>query len=811
VMIQSLNVRSGPGTEHGIITAVGQGTVLDVLAIQNGWVQVRVGTTTGFVTAQYVDLNTNKSLTGGFLIERADLLETPLAPSRVIPAQPARSAESVVANTWNAYGGLLERLGGMLNIPVDGIVAAITAESGGNAFGPDGRMIIRFENHIFWRYWGEKNPDMFNRHFQMDTSSPKNSWKGHKFRLNPESPWGDFHGSQKAEWDVFNFARGLDETAAMSSISMGAPQIMGFNFKRLGYESVQRMFEYFARSAHAQILAMFDFVKGPNSSSPAITALQTRDYLTFASIYNGPGNAQTYQDIIQRYSDAFNRIISSATPVQRAPDLRGPADLPPPAPEPTENVQVLIVPFGSDAAAVQVNAPANPGTNTTVTVSPTITPQTTQGTNQGAPEPAPTTTVTVNTAPPAVPAAAVVSAPPPPQNAAPVVMAAVEGLNVRNAPGATGNDTILEKLKLGEPVTLLEPLEQALSKMAQPEASKQFINVRTDENRVGWVAAWLVAPSEGLVKNTVDEYINSIPDRYEIPDGYRLFWSMQEQLGLPDPFPSLPVQIRSRHKLVNMMVNGFGPNTFSSLYWKDWYSRVGGMHNGYDFIIETGTPLLAVSDGVVITDWLFMGNPAEKTVALWCFLPERFKDSKGRRMMSNVIVAYGHMSNNSMRKRFEVVKAGDVIGLSGTPAGQNDNDHLHYEVHFLSGDTQLRNPSTRKLLGAFNRPQPFDNRTPWNPLLFYSERLVKYQLHQAHTIGFGGRPAYPTPDQLNAMGAGHLGTVDSFTLAYYQYGIPVIWQNSGRQFPEGCYTIAMLPDRLKAFSKFEPYEASFLG
>jgi len=32
------------------------------------------------------------------------------------------------------------------------------------------------------------------------------------------------------------------------------------------------------------------------------------------------------------------------------------------------------------------------------------------------------------------------------------------------------------------------------------------------------------------------------------------------------------------------------------------------MHNGHDFIIETGTPLLAVADGVIIKKWPFLGR-----------------------------------------------------------------------------------------------------------------------------------------------------------------------------------------------------------
>lgn len=39
----SLNVRSGPGTRYPVMTAVGYGTVLHVIAASRGWLQIRIG------------------------------------------------------------------------------------------------------------------------------------------------------------------------------------------------------------------------------------------------------------------------------------------------------------------------------------------------------------------------------------------------------------------------------------------------------------------------------------------------------------------------------------------------------------------------------------------------------------------------------------------------------------------------------------------------------------------------------------------------------------------------------------------------
>lgn len=312
VTARALNVRSAPSTSAPILTTVPLGTRFRVLGRHGDWLRVQHNDGEAFIAAAFVKPATSSFTLEGFLIEEPELLEVRIQPDRLISPQSEGSTEAAVARTWNIYGGLLGRLSDLLSIPVDVIVGVLIAESGGAAFGEDGRMIIRFENHIFWRYWGQANAAIFDQHFRFDRTSAARAWRGHQWRPDANSDWISFHGNQALEWQVFTFARSLDETAAMLSISMGAPQIMGFNFKRLGYESVQQMFERFSSSAHAQIIGIFDFVKGAAATSPAIQALQRRDYLTFASIYNGSGNETIYADRIRRFAAVFSRLIEAA-------------------------------------------------------------------------------------------------------------------------------------------------------------------------------------------------------------------------------------------------------------------------------------------------------------------------------------------------------------------------------------------------------------------------------------------------------------------------------------------------------------------
>ena len=104
---------------------------------------------------------------------------------------------------------------------------------------------------------------------------------------------------------------GLDDTAAKRAISMGAPQIMGFNHAAIGYESVQEMFDAFSRSENTQLIGFFDFVQGGSANSPSVLALQHQDFAAFAALYNGSGQAATYAGMMGNAFNAFHRLRSA--------------------------------------------------------------------------------------------------------------------------------------------------------------------------------------------------------------------------------------------------------------------------------------------------------------------------------------------------------------------------------------------------------------------------------------------------------------------------------------------------------------------
>ncbi|MCB8942321.1 MAG: DUF3380 domain-containing protein [Ardenticatenaceae bacterium] len=306
-----LNMRSGPGTENGIVAMLAAETELVILEHVGEWLKVTAIGQTGYVHGDFVMVEFEGTPPGHFTDPNdpnlPPLPDVPLEPTDVekIATTGLAGNDATVARTWNRFGGLLTELSNRLRIDPGVAVAVLVAESGGRGFSADGRMIIRFENHVFNNLWGKNNSSVFAQHFTFDSARV---WQGHQWRETPNSPWRSFHGNQSREWEVLTFAMSLDDTAAKKSISMGGPQIMGFNYSALGYESVQQMFTAFSASEAHQIIGFFNFVQGPATDARRMVALQRLDFDTFASLYNGPGQAAVYGQIIRNLYETYRRL-----------------------------------------------------------------------------------------------------------------------------------------------------------------------------------------------------------------------------------------------------------------------------------------------------------------------------------------------------------------------------------------------------------------------------------------------------------------------------------------------------------------------
>ncbi len=294
-----LNLRAGPGREHAVLLSLPFDNDLTILGEEGEWLLVSADGLMGWVFASLVERYPSAGNAGSMMVTFSGTLAA--ATSLEIPANAPPHVAGAAA-TWNQYGGLIQAECTRLNFDPAVAVAILGVESAGRAF-EGSRMVIRFENHLFLHYWGKMDRDLFDRHFTGSSDGSEHRW-----RPDPDGEWLPCHTNQEREWQIFDFARRLDEKAALYSISMGAAQIMGFNHASIGYGTAQAMFEAFQADARNQLTALFRFIEVNHLE----TAVREPDFVTFAHTYNGAGQEAIYAPRMQRYYDAYRQLVAEA-------------------------------------------------------------------------------------------------------------------------------------------------------------------------------------------------------------------------------------------------------------------------------------------------------------------------------------------------------------------------------------------------------------------------------------------------------------------------------------------------------------------
>lgn len=293
-----LNIRSLPNKDSEVIGRLTKDNKVIIVDEIDGWYKIKYESAFGYVFGQFVDLK-DSSDERKFLARDPELMKVPIEPVKKLDVAGNR-IQMIVRSSYNKYGNLLAHLSNKIGLDLAASVAVLSVESGGVGI-DDGRTLIRFENHLFYKYWGKYNEAVFNQHFKFDSGK---NWLGHAYRKDPNGEWIDFHGDQDKEYDALNFARTLDNEKALLSISMGLPQILGSNSKLVGYDSVQEMFDNFNKDIRYHIFALFDFF-----SPRMIKFLRNKEFVEFAKYYNGQGQARRYGKFIQDYYEAFPKNI----------------------------------------------------------------------------------------------------------------------------------------------------------------------------------------------------------------------------------------------------------------------------------------------------------------------------------------------------------------------------------------------------------------------------------------------------------------------------------------------------------------------
>ena len=239
--------------------------------------------------------------------------DPPRTPIEIDPSWPPKRQH--LADVYNRVGGLIERLADESQIPVPAVLAVWFVESSGRRHTP-GRAVIRFENHILFERWGRANPGLYDQHFRHGGRAPQfgpacdGSWKCHEYRRSTFEPFVACHQSQDQEYDVLDVASGLaGAEIARQCISMGGPQIMGFNHGMLGFGSASEMYDAFQGPEGAHVRGFFSFCENCGTPGQAIGSLRNLDWRTFARLYNGTGQVDTYAPLMASAFDEARRLF----------------------------------------------------------------------------------------------------------------------------------------------------------------------------------------------------------------------------------------------------------------------------------------------------------------------------------------------------------------------------------------------------------------------------------------------------------------------------------------------------------------------
>ena len=192
----------------------------------------------------------------------------------------------------------------VLSLPERTLRAFIAVESSGSGLTPAGP-VIRLEVHKFWLF---SSPSLYPRidaRFRVKGPKP---WQGHEWRpFATEDNWWPMHQlddrGQRNEHVALGVAKSIDPDAAIRATSYGLGQVLGDNWRRLGFTSTAD-FERMQLSEYGQIVTMGRFIA---ADAVLLRALRGLDFATAARRYNGNGAVDEYA---RRLADAYRKAAA---------------------------------------------------------------------------------------------------------------------------------------------------------------------------------------------------------------------------------------------------------------------------------------------------------------------------------------------------------------------------------------------------------------------------------------------------------------------------------------------------------------------
>lgn len=180
-----------------------------------------------------------------------------------------------------------------LGVTTAHIKAFVAVEASGNGFLQDGRPKILFERHVFYRLLKSKRGEAFANEISANNSDICSPSTG-GYATGPNS---DARGV--AEHKRLARATAIDRECGLQAASWGAGQVMGENWKRCGYVSLQA----FVNAAYKE-QGQLDMIVGYLKSDPKIIkAMLDKDWDKVAELYNGRNYAANNYHV--KLADAY--------------------------------------------------------------------------------------------------------------------------------------------------------------------------------------------------------------------------------------------------------------------------------------------------------------------------------------------------------------------------------------------------------------------------------------------------------------------------------------------------------------------------
>ena len=165
-----------------------------------------------------------------------------------------------------------------LGVPLPCVRAVNEVESRGSGFLTDGRPVILFERHRFWKQLTQRgiDPTPIAAKYPNILSQTRGGYQ-----------------SNAAEYTRLALAESINPDAAFESASWGAFQVMGYHWQRLGYSSID---DFVARMENSEGDQLDAFVRYVAADTALLSALKGRKWAAFAKGYNGADYAANLYD-----------------------------------------------------------------------------------------------------------------------------------------------------------------------------------------------------------------------------------------------------------------------------------------------------------------------------------------------------------------------------------------------------------------------------------------------------------------------------------------------------------------------------------